>query len=117
MKIRLDFVTNSSSSSFIIAIRNDCTFEEMKNIIKQYKNNIIETAEMMDYEDNEYNANEIIDNISNKFLIDSKNYGIKLDDWNVYADTFSSEDEIDDCVIYNCFDNIETEKIKIRSCN
>lgn len=35
MKIRMDFVTNSSSSSFIIAAKKDITYDEIRAIIER----------------------------------------------------------------------------------
>ena len=40
MKTRTGFVSNSSSSSFVLAIRDDCTLEDIKNEILKDVDNI-----------------------------------------------------------------------------
>lgn len=40
MKVRLGFVTNSSSSSFIIAVHKDCTREDIRKLFENLKTKI-----------------------------------------------------------------------------
>lgn len=60
MKIRTDFVTNSSSSSFVIAYKGEIKEEELKPIIARYKKSILEIlyneGDYLDLEDELKNA-------------------------------------------------------------
>ena len=46
---------------------------------------------------------------------DIKTYGIKLDNWYAWSNRFSSEDDIESVVFYNCI-NIDEEKLKVEGC-
>ena len=124
-KIRLGHVTNSSSSSFVIARKSKCTREEVINlIIEKLYGDIIEEFQnkwMFKYLDDDikvaiiqkdYNkavkliANELCDRLLNSYS------EMDLGDWKVHAEEFGNEDGFYDRLIYDygyklVFDNFK----------
>ena len=131
MKVRTDYVTNSSSSSFIIAKHKDCTIDEIKTMLYGLKDRIKELL----YEcDGEYDCNHMTeikhayddDNMDKAIdfaiidIADNLNktykYDLTLDDWNVRCTTASNEDcLLFECAFYDFGYLMDTEHLKLSS--
>lgn len=116
MKIRLSHVTNSSSSSFIIARKNNVKESDVTNLIIEKLSDYIE-RELKNIDD--YNFKYLDDEL--KVLIIQKDYDkavklvanklcdrlldayseMELGDWEVHSDEFSNEDNFYSRLIYD----------------
>lgn len=139
MKCRFDFVTNSSSASFIIAVRDDCTEEQVRAIIANYTGDIVSEIEREKEYRQEYGTNpysprfastdleeiegeEVDDDLSIKTVTrdlitsvfsDVRGHGMRLDNWRVLTVYGSNEGEVSSSILYEHFHSIDTENFKI----
>jgi hypothetical protein len=134
MKIRSSFVTNSSSSSFIIALRSDCEEKDVANVITDTKielflkryvegvwfndkeiQDILEESHYTELDNDskrrvfEYVKSRIISE-----LFSMKDGDLSLDTWNVSSVEASNEGEdLFDMFLYSVLGTVNDEKIKI----
>lgn len=127
-KVRLGFVTNSSSSSFVIARKSDVKESDVVNlIIEKLSSYIKEELKSLDFYDLEYLDDEL------KVLIIQKDYDkavklitnelcdrlldtyseMDLGDWKVHSEEFGNEDSFYDNLIYSYGNVLVSDNFKV----
>ena len=127
-KVRQSFVTNSSSSSFIIARKNDVTESDVANlIIDKLSDYIKKELKSLDFYDLKYLDDEL------KVLILQKDYDkavklianelcdrlldayseMELGDWKVHVEEFGNEDGFYNNLIYSYGNVLVSDNFKV----
>lgn len=127
-KIRLGYVTNSSSSSFIIARKNNIKESDVVNLIIDKLSDYIE-RELKNI--NDYDLKYLDDEL--KVFIIQKDYDkavklianelcdrlldayseMELGDWKVHSEEFGNEDEFYDNLIYSYGNILVSDNFKV----
>jgi hypothetical protein len=117
MRFKSDFTTNSSSSSFIVAKRNDCTKEDLEALIKDAVTEFIthDAEYCYEYEEMvETHGKRKAKGLMIKKIIDNiwEMGRMTLDNWTVESGESSSEGNLVDSFLYNR-GHFDSEKFKI----
>lgn len=111
MKHRNGFVTNSSSSSFVIAIKDGTTKKDVKEFIHKFEKNIDDALSWAD----SYSLDSVIDDIVDGIFSEIKWGSLELEGWKIISKEYSSEDgEYSDCAMYDMAYLLNSDFMKVK---
>ena len=112
MKIRNGFVSNSSTSSFILAIREDISDNEKTEIFEKYIKNLYEEIKNRDVDEEIGDENITVKELMQRIFKMNITHGmIKLDSWFVRGGEVTNEGNFEDTILYN-MPNVNLPKFK-----
>lgn len=111
MKVRTNFVTNSSSSCFIIAKKNNYTIREIENNIRMFKQDVIDSLKQCDLDYSDESVNLFISRLANNLYQTPQD--LKLGDWIAFLIECDNESDQFDFFMYEYGYKLGTANFKV----